>query len=129
MPSLMDDFFPSKWLRGDDLRGPTAATIIEIRKELVGKERAEKAVLYLHNLKPLIVNRDNGERLLHAMGTGDYTLFPGKRIALTVEDREWEGKQIRVVVIGRESPAPRRKPEPPPPPPPADDEDGEWEEA
>ena len=126
MPSLMDDFFPSKWLRGDDLRGPTAATILELRKELVGKDRAEKAVLHLHNLKPLIVNRDNAERLLQAMGTGDYTRFPGKRIALTVEEREWEGKQIRVVVIGREAPAPRRTPEPPTP---AKDGDGEWEEA
>ena len=52
MPSMMEDFFPSKWLRGDDLRGRTAATIVELRKEAIGRERAEKAVLVLRNLKP-----------------------------------------------------------------------------
>ena len=107
MPSMMEDFFPSKWLRGDDLRGRTAATIVELRKEAIGRERAEKAVLVLRNLKPLILNRENAERLVQALGTDDYTRFPGMRIALSVEQREWDGKQLRVVMIDPAAPAPR----------------------
>ena len=127
MPSMMEDFFPSKWLRGDDLRGRTAATIVELRKEAIGRERAEKAVLFLRNLKPLILNRENAERLVQALGTDDYTRFPGMRIALSVEQREWDGKQLRVVMIDPAAPAPRQMPEPTPAPA-EDDADPEWEE-
>jgi hypothetical protein len=127
MPSIMEDFFPSKWLRGDDLRGRTAATIVELRKEAIGRERAEKAVLVLRNLKPLILNRENAERLVQALGTDDYTRFPGMRIALAVEQREWDGKQLRVVMIDPVAPAPRQMPEPAPAPA-VDDSDPEWEE-
>jgi hypothetical protein len=127
MPSIMEDFFPSKWLRGDDLRGRTAATIVELRKEAIGRERAEKAVLVLRNLKPLILNRENAERLVQALGTDDYTRFPGMRIALSVEQREWDGKQLRVVLIDLAAPAPRQMPEPAPAPA-EDDADPEWEE-
>jgi hypothetical protein len=127
MPSIMEDFFPSKWLRGDDLRGRTAATIVELRKEVIGRERAEKAVLVLRNLKPLILNRENAERLVQALGTDDYTRFPGMRIALSVEQREWDGKQLRVVLIDPVAPAPRQMPEPAPAPA-VDDSDPEWEE-
>lgn len=127
MPSMMEDFFPSKWLRGDDLRGRTAATIVELRKEAIGRERAEKAVLVLRNLKPLILNRENAERLVQALGTDDYTRFPGMRIALSVEQREWDGKQLRVVMIDPAAPAPRQMPEPAPAPV-EDDADPEWEE-
>ena len=128
MPSMMEDFFPSKWLRGDDLRGRTAATIVELRKEAIGRERAEKAVLVLRNLKPLILNRENAERLVQALGTDDYTRFPGMRIALAVEQREWDGKQLRVVMIDPVAPAPRQMPEPVPTTPAEDDADAEWEE-
>ena len=127
MPSMMEDFFPSKWLRGDDLRGRTAATIVELRKEAIGRERAEKAVLVLRNLKPLILNRENAERLVQALGTDDYTRFPGMRIALAVEQREWDGKQLRVVMIDPVAPAPRQMPEPASAPA-VDDSDPEWEE-
>ena len=127
MPSMMEDFFPSKWLRGDDLRGRTAATIVELRKEAIGRERAEKAVLVLRNLKPLILNRENAERLVQALGTDDYTRFPGMRIALSVEQREWDGKQLRVVLIDLVAPAPRQMPEPVPAPA-EDDSDPQWEE-
>ena len=64
---------------------------------------------------------------MQALGTDDYTRFPGMRIALSVEQREWDGKQLRVVMVDPVAPAPRQAPEPAPAAA-EDDAEAEWEE-
>jgi hypothetical protein len=130
MADLLGEFFPSRWLRAEDLRGRTLATVERLEVEEVGKDRERKPVLYLRNLRPLILNRTNAERLVEALGTRDYTKFPGRRIGLYPTDEEWDGKVRRVVRIEATAP-PAKQPVPvreEPGPDDADD-DGEWEDA
>lgn len=130
MADLLADFFPSKFLRAVDVpQAGVVVTIDRLAAEEVGRERRKAAVLYVRNLRPLILNRGNAENLVASLGTSDYQAFPGRRIVLRRVVVEFDGKQMDSVRIDP-APAPGRKPQPAVQAEPEESEDDEgWVDA
>ena len=118
----MNDAFPSKWLKADDLQGrPVKAVIQETLMEDIGDDH--KPVIYFRGKeKGLVCNKTNFESI--AMDLGDDTdLWVGQTIELYPARTNYAGKTVpcvRVRMPAGVAPPPRqaapaiRREEPPP---------------
>jgi hypothetical protein len=109
----IDDFYPSKYLRADDLKGKEIeVTIDHVESEEFSQDGGtrNKPVVHFRNggLKPLICNKTNSTRIATALNNKDYTTWPGKRILLYSDMEEFKG-QVHEVVRVRRAPEPLAK--------------------
>lgn len=99
MPTV-DELFPSKWLKADDLRGEDVRlTIQSVDVEEVGKERERKAVAQFKGTdKALALNKTNFIAIadLHGDNSDDWG---GKPIILYPDRVPFGGKMHDVVRI------------------------------
>ena len=76
-------WFPSKYLKGDDIEAGETVTIKEVRDELVGSTQEVKPVVYLHeHERGIILNKTNAKALVKDLGD-DEKVWPGRKIFLT----------------------------------------------
>src|SRR5260370_35581179 len=97
----IDDFYPSKYLRADDLKGKE----IEVTIDRVESEEFEqdggtrnKPVVHFRNsgVKPLICNKTNSTRIATALNNKEYTTWAGVRILLYSAQEEFKGQSNEV---------------------------------
>jgi len=86
----MDEFYPSPYLRAEDIDGPVAVTIESVRAEKFSGQRGEpdvlKPVTFFRELKKgLIVNRTNYRSIMEITGQEDTDDWAGARLLLRVE--------------------------------------------
>jgi hypothetical protein len=97
MPSI-NSMFPSKYLKGGadvPAEEVVVLTVRETKFEEVGHdEKAEtKPVVYFKETeKGLVLNKTNAASISKALGSDDYTTWPGKRISIAATDVEFGGK-------------------------------------
>jgi hypothetical protein len=108
MPTIQD-FYPSNYLRASDLGGKEVdATIDRITSEEFeqdGKKRT-KPVVHFRNagIKPMVSNKTNSLLIAAAVGSEDYTTWPGKQIRLYSDLVSFKGKVSEAVRVKRTPP-------------------------
>lgn len=109
----VNDIFPSKYLKADDLNGRTVAVLIErVTQEELGND--VKAIVYFRGKqKGLVLNKTNGNIIANRYGeeTDDWN---GCEIELYQTEVSFQGKMVDAIRV--------RAPKPPPP---AQPEEGE----
>lgn len=113
MPKF-SDLYPSNYLKSSDLPvgEDVVLTITELRTETLGQgdDAQEKPILYFdpaevgqamgqeNAKKGIVLNKTNGERIAKMYGD-DYTLWRGCRVALCVEDVNFQGKMTPAIRV------------------------------
>lgn len=117
----INDVFPSKYLKADELDGDLALTIRDVQIEKVGsgKDAEDKPVLYFEETdKGLACNKTNCKTISKLYGdeTDDWI---GKRIALFATEVDFQGDQVLAIRVrmkapgGRPAAAPQQRQAPP----------------
>ena len=95
--------YPSKYLKGTDLSGPTRATIRSVTHEVM-RDGVLRPVIYSNDLpKPVVVNPTNADVLYALAGTDDDADWPGITVELYTE-------MVRNPATGTVGPAIRFRP-------------------
>lgn len=119
------EFFASKWLRGDDLRGRQYrgtikdVTVEDVRDKDGGTTR-KVAVHFAGVPKPLLLNRTNYETLVAICGSRDSEAWLGKSIVILPERIVAFGQHTIAVRLREDRPQPAPAPKPAPQGEPAD---------
>jgi hypothetical protein len=113
----IDDYFPSKFLKPDDLDGADVGVTIKSTTEEPfeddeGKKRLKPILHFREDVKPLIVNKTNFKRIMEVAGK-DHNTWPGTRLILFPDKLLNGNDTIRV----RIPPKPKAKAAPPKPTP------------
>lgn len=100
----MNDYYPSAWLRSDDIDGPTIVTIAQVRDEKFPGQRGEsdqvKPVLFFREFrKGMIVNKTNFLTLSKITGKSDTEEWVGIQIQLRVEQVPAFGEVVDAIRI------------------------------
>ena len=103
MPNL-HDYFPSTWLKSEDLDGPTIVTIKQVYEERFPGKRGEpdqvKPVLRFRELeKDMVLNRTNFQTLVEITGKGDSDHWVGAVVQLRVERVQAFGDLVDAIRI------------------------------
>lgn len=118
MPNI-NDAFPSKYLKADDLKGNRIlVTIDHVSFETVGDDENKAIVYFRGKDKGLVLNRTNAASIVEITGSAETDDWHGHRVVLFPTKVDFQGK--RTLAIRIDNP-PKGKPAPPPPPP-AEDE-------
>jgi len=81
MKDTIGEYFPSKFLKAEDIKTDTVVTIARIEEEAVGDDT--KPVMYFNELpKGLVTNKTNGKLITQALGTDKVAEWIGKQITL-----------------------------------------------
>lgn len=105
----INQYFPSQWLRSEDLNGPSVVTIIQVRDVKFPGQRGEsdqvKPVLVFQELeKDMIVNKTNFQALSKITGRDSTEEWIGSKVQLRVEQVNAFGDVVDAIRI---RPAPR----------------------
>jgi hypothetical protein len=109
MANIKDDFFPSNYVSAGDLKGKEVTVTIDrvdsAEFENDGKKRT-KPVVHFKNpgIKPLVANKTNSMMIAAALGSTDYTTWPGKQVRLYPELVPFKGQVVEAVRIKRALP-------------------------
>jgi hypothetical protein len=81
-----DEVFPSRFLKGDDLKKPITLTIerapLETLKTPDGKEQTKTVLYFVNAKKGLVVNSTNWDSIADATGADNSDAWPGHKIEL-----------------------------------------------
>jgi hypothetical protein len=86
------EMFPSKYLKGDDLKGTPTVKIASVVSEVVGKDNEQKHVVYFEGLqKGMVLNRTNSDTIegLYGDDTDDWI---GEEVQLFSMPVAFQGK-------------------------------------
>jgi len=95
---LVNEVFPSKYIKADDLKGNDVAVVIaDAQMESLGND--QKLILYFQNKeKGLVTNKTNAGRIAYLYGD-DTDGWIGKPIVLASEFVEFQGKTVKAIRI------------------------------
>lgn len=118
MPNI-NDAFPSKYLKGSDLKGAEpVVTIDRVDFEPVGREREMKAVIYFAGKeKGLVLNKTNATKITQIAGSPQTEDWSGIRLKLYVAEQEFGGETYEVVRVKNAPAQGAARPAAPAPPP------------
>ena len=108
----MNDYFPSPYLKAEDLDGPVVATIKGVRDENFTGQRGEPdavkpVVFFREHPKGMIINRTNYKAIIEITGQSDTDDWAGARVQLRVEQVPAFGDLVDAI---RVRPVPKTKP-------------------
>lgn len=116
MPKI-GQMLPSKFLKKEDLDGPTLATVAGVQQQDVGTQDAPdtKWTMTFEELeKPLVLNSTNIQLAAQALGSDDTDDWIGQKLVLYVDPNvSYAGKivgGIRIRAPKKQAQAPARKP-------------------
>lgn len=100
----INDAFPSKWIRGEDLQGRQVRVIIDdVAMETIGDDN--KPVVYFRGKsKGLVLNKTNSNRISDLLGSADPRTWRGKEIWLHTERTDFQGKRVDAVRVMENAP-------------------------
>ena len=67
----LSQMYPSRFLKADDLDGPTLDVIEKVGQDQVGREQEVKPIVYFRKLKPLVLNKTNAQTIVAIAGTDE----------------------------------------------------------
>jgi hypothetical protein len=90
-----DDFLGGNYLKKEDLRGDTIATIEGLTATVVLGDSRKKLIVSFRELeKPLILNKTNIRELVQILQTKDIAAWKGRQVMLYVENSVSYGGKI-----------------------------------
>lgn len=103
MPTA-NDFFPSKYLKAEDMESDLTVTVKSLKKELLkgkpGKDDELKPVVYFEELeKGLIINKTNWAAIEKVTGEANSDNWSGKKITLTVVEVDAFGDVVKAIRV------------------------------
>lgn len=112
----LSKFARGKYLKAADLNGPTVATMVGGRVDVMQETGESKAVLLLEDLPPLVLNKTNLEAVRGITGTlQDANEWRGYQCILQVEKVAFSGKMvdgIRLYPVESRASRPQTRPAP-----------------
>ena len=110
MESDLEKYFPSRFLKGSVLDGPTKLTIAKVIPEEIGRPGEEEERLVVHwaeDAKPLVLNKTNFKSILDITGEPSVNDWAGTVVELFTIRGEWFGEvqdaiRIRAPTAGKQ---------------------------
>jgi hypothetical protein len=106
MADIVEDFFPSRFIRAADLKGKEIdVTIDRVEAEDLENDgkKVTKPIVHFKNagIKPLVCNKTNGLTIAAALGEVDYKKWAGRQIRLYADLVSFKGKVTEAVRVKR----------------------------
>ena len=98
MPTA-NDFFPSKYLKAEDLEADLMVTIKTVVTETLGSGEAKPVAYFTELEKGLIVNKTNWSMIEKITGEKDSDNWKSHKVCLTVMDVEFKGDIVSAIRI------------------------------
>lgn len=106
----MNDAFPSKWLKADDVDGMIIVTIRDVTIESIGDDERKPVVWFNEFDKGMVMNKTNANNVSGCYGP-DSDSWIGRQMELTTAMVDFQGRSTRAL---RLYPPPRRAATPQP---------------
>lgn len=103
----MNDAFPSKWLKADDIEQPTIVTIKDVTIESVGDDERKPVVWFREFDKGMVMNKTNANNVSGIYGP-DTDAWIGRTMEITTTMVDFQGRSTRAL---RLYPPPRQRPQ------------------
>lgn len=98
MKETIGDYFPSKFLKADDVKAETAVTISELKEEKVGEDT--KPVIYFEEVdKGLALNKTNSLKIAKILGSDKPIDWPGKKITLYTALVTYKSEEVPAIRV------------------------------
>ena len=96
MEGTVDDFFPSKYLRASDVKGPQVVTIDRVEAEDFGGEK--KPVVYFKEInKGVVLNKTNSLSICKITGVKEWSKFAGKKVRMVNAEVTLKGDLVEAI--------------------------------
>lgn len=106
----MNEAFPSKWLKADDIERETIVTIQDVTMETIGDDERKPVVWFQGYDKGMVMNKTNANNVSALYGP-DTDAWLGKAMLLTTAMVDFQGRSTRAL---RLYPPPRQQSRPAP---------------
>lgn len=94
----VNDMFPSKYLRGCELKGPVTVTLQRVATEEVykpGKGKQAAFVLYCHKAsRGIVLSKSLAQSIAQALGEPDTDRWPGRQVIIYPEPMTVAGQNL-----------------------------------
>lgn len=92
----MNEAFPSKWLKADDIDRETIVTIANVTMETIGDDERKPVVWFAGYDKGMVLNKTNANNVSGCYGP-DTDAWVGKPMALTTAMVDFQGRSTRAL--------------------------------
>jgi len=104
MKESIGEYFPSKFLKADDVKAETAVTISELKEEKVGEDT--KPVIYFEEVdKGLVLNKTNSLKIAKVLGSDKPIDWPGKKVVLCTALVTYKSEEVPAIRVKEFIPA------------------------
>lgn len=96
------EFFPSKYLKAQDLTSPRDVTIAGVTSDMLGQgaDAERKLIVTFRELsRGLVLNKTNYCTLLELTGSSDTDAWTGRRVRLVSARVDFQGKRVPAIRI------------------------------
>lgn len=98
MKESIGEYFPSKFLKADDVKVDTTVTISELKEEKVGEDT--KPVIYFEEVdKGLVLNKTNSLKIAKILGSDKPIDWPGKKIVLCTALVTYKSEEVPAIRV------------------------------
>jgi len=98
MKESIGDYFPSKFLKADDVKGEQPVTISELKEEKVGEDT--KPVIYFEEVdKGLVLNKTNSLKIAKILSSDKPIDWPGKKIVLYTALVTYKSEEVPAIRV------------------------------
>ena len=106
------EIMPSPYLGAWDLNGDTVVTITKVpyRKKISELQGAEKVIIELEGMKPMMANATNMKTIAKVLESDDHTTWVGKQVTLGVSKVKsvQDGDMVDAIRVRREKPVAKK---------------------
>lgn len=92
----MNEAFPSKWLKADDIERPTIVTIADVTIEPIGDDERKPVIWFRGFDKGMVMNKTNANNVSGLYGP-DTDAWVGKNMELTTAMVDFQGRSTRAL--------------------------------
>ena len=98
----INQLFPSKYLKAEDVKAGVTVTIAGMKMEKVAEGEADKPVIYFHGKqKGLVLNKTNAQMISHITGSFDTDEWANKMVYLHSEPVSFQGRIVEAIRVGK----------------------------
>lgn len=92
----MNDAFPSKWLKADDIDGDTPVTIQDVQMQNIGDDERKPVIWFREFDKGMVLNKTNATNVSSLYGP-DSDAWIGRPMTLATAMVDFQGKSTRAL--------------------------------
>ena len=92
------DYFPTKYLRADDIKVDTTVTIANVEEAIMGDD-TKPVVFFNEFAKGLVLNKTNGLHIAQLLGSEKFSEWTGKAIVLYQMPVQFKGEIMQAIRV------------------------------